>query len=293
MAFTTWLHAVAAFSLAGSISASPLDHDQQVLQMGALRNGAIDELKKAEIIPSIIDAFLPSLLVEATWSSSTDSKASALDGQPQAELGNTLRPKSLQDPPTVTLKLAGSSEDNRHGHDSAAVVSSSKSTTCALSMKTTYVLALTDPDAPSRNDPKWFEFCHWIATGLGAPSSPSHSSHLEEEPCVSSSITFSPTTSIDAATVWNGGHKLDDLIEYKPPSPPEKTGKHRYVFLVFVPANGTTEGLNLSKPGDRQRWGYDDKEVDDNGRVGVGKWARENGLVAVGANFIYAQNKKQ
>ncbi len=22
---------------------------------------------------------------------------------------------------------------------------------------------MTDPDAPSRKDPKWSEFCHWIA----------------------------------------------------------------------------------------------------------------------------------
>lgn len=24
-------------------------------------------------------------------------------------------------------------------------------------------IALTDPDAPSRDDPKWSEMCHWIA----------------------------------------------------------------------------------------------------------------------------------
>jgi phosphatidylethanolamine-binding protein (PEBP) family uncharacterized protein len=25
-------------------------------------------------------------------------------------------------------------------------------------------MVLTDPDAPSREDPKWGEFCHWIAS---------------------------------------------------------------------------------------------------------------------------------
>jgi hypothetical protein len=59
------------------------------------------------------------------------------------------------------------------------------------------------------------------------------------------------------------------------------------VFLVFAPSNGTTLPLDLSKPKDRQHWGYG-KE-----RKGVREWAKENELVPVGANFIYSQNKKQ
>lgn len=138
-----------------------------------------------------------------------------------------------------------------------------------------YVLTLTDPDAPSHDDPKWSEFCHWIATGLTAPT----------------------------GVLFASG--LQNIIEYKPPGPPPKTGKHRYVFVIFVPANGTTEGLHLSKPSDRKHWGYDEKGN------GVKDWARKNGLVPVGelssllrsslsgaltytaANFIYAQNDKQ
>lgn len=76
------------------------------------------------------------------------------------------------------------------------------------------------------------------------------------------------------------------MIGYKPPGPPPKTGKHRYVFLVFAPKNGTTEQLKLSKPKDRQHWGYE-KEG------GVRDWAESNGLVPVAANFVYAKNKKQ
>ena len=65
-------------------------------------------------------------------------------------------------------------------------------------------------------------------------------------------------------------------MEYKPPGPPPKTGKHRYVFLDFVPANGTSQPLNLTKPSDRQHWGTG-KE-----REGVRHWEKENGLVPVG-----------
>lgn len=81
--------------------------------------------------------------------------------------------------------------------------------------------------------------------------------------------------------------KLKDVIDYKPPGPPPKTGKHRYVFLAFAPVNGTTKKLQLSKPDDRQHWGTG-KE-----RHGVRDWAEDNGLVAVGANFIYSKNEEQ
>lgn len=83
------------------------------------------------------------------------------------------------------------------------------------------------------------------------------------------------------------GALIDSVRLPLAPGPPPKTGKHRYVFLVLAPANSTTEELHLSKPKDRQHWGYDWE------RMGVRQWMMENGLVAVGANFIYAQNKKQ
>jgi phosphatidylethanolamine-binding protein (PEBP) family uncharacterized protein len=143
-----------------------------------------------------------------------------------ASLGNTLNPKDLQSAPTVKLETA-KEED-------------------MVATGLSYVLTLTDPDAPSHNDPKWSEFCHWIATGLTAP------------------------TGVLSAT------GLENIIEYKPPGPPPKTGKHRYVFVIFVPANGTTEALHLSKPSDRKHWGYDEKGH------GVKDWARKNGLVPVG-----------
>lgn len=116
----------------------------------------------------------------------------------------------------------------------------------------TYVVTLTDPDAPSRDNPKWAEMCHFIATGLALSSSADGS-------C--SSIQLS---------------ELKDIMPYKPPGPPPKTGKHRYVFLIFAAANGTTDTLDLTKPKDRQHWGTG-KE-----RHGVRDWAHENGLLPVG-----------
>lgn len=109
-------------------------------------------------------------------------------------------------------------------------------------------LALTDPDAPSRDNPEWSEICHWIATGvqLTQPSTSGFSKDVQE------------------------------VMPYKPPGPPPKTGKHRYVFLALAPKNGTTEKLSLEKPGDRQHWGFGGE------REGVRMWAERNGLVVVG-----------
>lgn len=201
-------------------------------------------LEDAEIIPTVIDEFMPVLGLSASWTSDS------------ASLGNTLKPANLQSSPSVLLEKPDSD-----------VPSNIK-----LLPGMTFVLTLTDPDAPSRENPKWSEFCHWIATGVSVSAEAS-------------------------------GHNFKDVIEYKPPGPPAKTGKHRYVFLVFVPANGTTDKLHLTKPGARKHWGS------DHAGYGVREWAERNGLVPIGkslssgargmsltaiaANFIYAQNEKQ
>jgi phosphatidylethanolamine-binding protein (PEBP) family uncharacterized protein len=129
----------------------------------------------------------------------------------------------------------------------------------------TYVITLTDPDAPSRDNPEWSEMCHWIASNLtitqqtfSIPPVPFFSFRKSDE-----------DENVDEK-------KLEEVMEYKPPGPPPKTGKHRYVFLVFAPGNGTTEELYPSKPKDRQHWGTGEE------RSGVREWATENGLVPVG-----------
>lgn len=124
------------------------------------------------------------------------------------------------------------------------------------------MITLTDPDVPSRDDPKWAEYCHWIASGTLKPGI---CDPKDPEPC--------PPVLSD----------LDELVKYKAPTPPEKTSWHRYVFLAFVPSNGTTEKLHLSQPGERKRWGYEEGKGKDKGKTkGVRQWAEENGLAPVG-----------
>lgn len=111
-------------------------------------------------------------------------------------------------------------------------------------------LVLTDPDARSRDDPDWSEMCHWIATEI-------------------------PLTPSDG-TLTLSEEKMREIMPYKPPGPPPKTGKHRYVFAALAPQNGTFEPLNLTKPAERQHWGYGYP------RMGLRQWADDNGLVVIG-----------
>lgn len=155
-------------------------------------------------------------------------------------MGNTINPSKVQEQPDVQFI----------DH----VPSDSASSTRKLG-KMQFTLALTDPDAPSRDNPEWSEVCHWIATDV--------------------QIT-DPTD--DRKKVMPVGFSKDvkAVMPYKAPGPPPKTGKHRYVFVALAPKNGTTGALQLTKPDDRRHWGYG-KE-----RQGLRKWAEEMGLEVVG-----------
>jgi hypothetical protein len=177
----------------------------------------------------VIDDFLPTFTLKISWPSNSTAK-----------LGNTINPDDLQDTPKIELQ------------------DDPTSSMFKKSSPLKYTIAMTDPDAPSRDNPEWSEMCHWIATGVKVSSSSSSSSR-------------------DIHTT----KKFKEIMEYKPPGPPPKTGKHRYVFLAFAPANSTTKKLHLTKPDDRQHWGTG-KE-----RRGVRDWAEDNGLVAVGEFTIH------
>lgn len=69
---------------------------------------------------------------------------------------------------------------------------------------------------------------------------------------------------------------LTEILPYKAPGPPPKTGSHRYVFVALAPLNATTERLNLTVPASRKRWGFEGE------RAGLREWAGENGLGVVG-----------
>jgi phosphatidylethanolamine-binding protein len=185
-----------------------------------------DALKYSSIISDVLDDFEPTRSVSIAYPKAHES----------VQLGNDIPVESVSSRPVFEF----------HGMlaESGASGTSNK----------TLTLVLTDPDAKSRDNPKWSEMCHWILTNLTATAT--------------SDLTISAK---------------GELIEYLPPTPPPKTGKHRYVFVLLE----GQQGQALSAPSDRKHWGF--------GKVrhGVRDWAEENELKVVGANFFYAANKKQ
>ncbi|KAI7651489.1 hypothetical protein KC318_g15658, partial [Hortaea werneckii] len=225
--------------LAFVAAASTQQQDQQPL-IG--KHGLISSLKKAEIIPTVLDSFHPKLALDISWKHAT------------AHVGNTVDPDRLQKPPKTTLSSLN------HGEDTSETSPLLKPEEMQLT------ISLTDPDAPSRENPEWAQVCHWITT-----SAPKHGNAGQE---------------LDTNLSTEHPH-WEDIMPYKPPGPPPKTGKHRYVFVVLAPMNGTKEALHLVKPADRQHWGYGKADL------GLREWADEMGLEVLGANFVYAQNAEQ
>lgn len=67
-----------------------------------------------------------------------------------------------------------------------------------------YTLLIIDPDSPSRESPMFREFRHWMVMNI-------------------------PETAVD---------KGDEVLGCITPFPPEDSGLHRYVFLVYKQLNG-------------------------------------------------------
>jgi len=112
------------------------------------------------IVPDVIDE-APKALIEVKYVSGVAAKE-----------GNVLTPTQVKDTPNVTWEA----DPNKF-----------------------YALLLTDPDAPSRKEPIYREWHHWLVVNIP-------------------------------------GSKVDDgetLSEYVGSGPPPDTGLHRYVFLVF------------------------------------------------------------
>ena len=182
-----------------------------------------------------MDDFSPSVSVELSYSSKHKT----------VKLGNSIKPKHVTSQPVFNI------------------YSTNSAPTLTQKSNATYVLALTDPDATSRSDPAKAQMCHWIATNITLPFFQS---------VVVDSSEFS---SFAGKSARYGAGGINELIPYFPPTPPPKTGYHRYVFVVLA-FDSSDDEAKLKKPKDRPHWGY--------GKVGTGvrEWADENNLVVVG-----------
>lgn len=193
-------------------------------------DSVVSALKKEQIIPDVIpEDFVPTTLLNVSW------------GDKEAQLGNELTKADTAEIPVITF--APGSDDHPDS---------------------TYTLAFLDPDAPSRADPKFGPFRHWVWTGLKAPA-------------VDTIAALAKQSNVSSAPVGAQSSK-EPVTPYRPPGPGPGTGVHRYVFLLFrepsegfeVPEGSPEYGAELEQ---RRKWS------------GV-EFGKRYGLTLVGANFF-------
>jgi len=205
-------------------------------QVGARRNvstkqeDVVKYLKKSGIFSDVLPEFTPKVQLHARFLSSGE----------EAAFGNNMAPVDAQGKPNIEI-LPFPKEDGLPSD---------------LMGKQAFVV-MTDPDAPSRENPEWSEFCHWVAS-VKLP------------------------TSKDGGEVVHNGEHFKELIEYAGPAPPQDTGKHRYLLLLLQ-----GDAKNAEAPSERKKWGNSEQ------RTGVKQWAEKNGLKPIAANFFYSEAKPE
>ncbi|KAH3899583.1 YbhB/YbcL family Raf kinase inhibitor-like protein SCDLUD_003863 [Saccharomycodes ludwigii] len=197
----------------------------------------LEALSKHSIIPDVFpntnSSLLPKTLLSVEY-----------PGGLTVAMGNILPIDKTQSAPKFQLLSLSN-------NDSTVIDTSSK-----------YTLVLTDPDAPSRTEKKWSEYCHWIVTDLIAEHGGAGGN--------------------DLVTINSNDKNAKTIIDYLGPAPPRGTGSHRYIFCLF---KGVPTKYNPSSDNKRANWGYGTPAT------GVEKWSKDNGLELVGVNFFFAENK--
>ncbi|KAF8729232.1 hypothetical protein AX14_006310 [Amanita brunnescens Koide BX004] len=145
-------------------------------------------LHHEQIIPDVITAnaatkFEPSVLFSIIWPSGRETVLSS--SAVELTEADTLDEPDINFTPMVL--------------PDASALSTSAGT------EATYTLVMTDPDAPSRDEPLYREFRHWVISGLK-----------------SAAETSSNATSLVAIKT------RPSITPYRPPAPRPGSGVHRY-----------------------------------------------------------------
>uniref|UniRef100_A0A183C0A3 Phosphatidylethanolamine-binding protein n=1 Tax=Globodera pallida TaxID=36090 RepID=A0A183C0A3_GLOPA len=156
-----------------------------------------EEFKKQGIVPDVVTK-APEKRAKVVFDSGVESN-----------LGNVLTPTQVQHPPKVTWEAEAGK---------------------------LYSLIMTDPDAPSRKEPKFREWHHWLVVNI-------------------------PGTELD---------KGDVLSEYVGAGPPQGTGLHRYVFLIYQQKSkiNDPEHGHLTNRSDDKRGGWKAQKFADKHALG-------------------------
>ncbi|AOA63624.1 Carboxypeptidase Y inhibitor, function requires acetylation by the NatB N-terminal acetyltransferase [Komagataella phaffii GS115] len=220
---------------------------KQSMNLVTISDSIRENLIKHEVIPDVIKdkSFVPKGLLIISY------------GSPDKEvvLGNTLKVEDAQSIPKITFTVNLNEEQE-----------------IASFFDEKFTLVVTDPDAPSRTDNKWSEFCHYVVSDLSL-STKSGTTDAEDQ------VNF--TTDLKVDTIPESDSKT--LVPYLGPGPPPKTGLHRYVFLLYKQKPGVS--LEGPDPKNRPNWGTGIPGS------GVSDWAAKNSLSLLAVNFFFAQNK--
>ncbi|PFH47277.1 hypothetical protein AMATHDRAFT_77273 [Amanita thiersii Skay4041] len=200
----------------------------------------VTALQRSQIIPDVIPAihpptgtFQPSVLFSIIWPNGREAVLSASPVELTQE--DTVDEPDINFTPMILSDISAASQ--------------------SADTEPTYTLVMTDPDAPSREEPLFREFRHWVITGIkSAPDSSSKVANLN-------AIKTKPSTT-----------------PYRPPGPRPGSGIHRYTFLLFEePAGGITIPQGEPEYGsaleERRSWD-------------AMAFARKYNLKLVGANFF-------
>ncbi|XP_067132921.1 protein D3-like isoform X2 [Centruroides vittatus] len=125
----------------------------------------VNSMEENGVVPDVLDT-APRYIAEIKY-----------EGGETVNLGNELTPTQVKDPPTYI--------------------------NYPTEPDVLYTLCLTDPDAPSRQNPKYREWHHWLVVNI-------------------------PGTDVSKGEV---------LSEYVGSGPPKGTGLHRYVYVVYKQPN--------------------------------------------------------
>ncbi|KAK1225807.1 hypothetical protein PQX77_011218 [Marasmius sp. AFHP31] len=197
-------------------------------------SAVVNALKREQIIPDVVpEDFNPSVLFSVIYPNGKEAVLST----------ELIRDDTLDEPEINFTPMIASDE-------AAGEFTGNE---------TTYTLVMTDPDAPSRAEPKYRQFRHWVITGLKSPAE----SSSETENLVA--LKTKPSTT-----------------PYRPPGPPPGSGLHRYTFLLFQEPKG-----GYSIPQDAKEHGAALEERRSWNAVEFGK---QYGLKLVGANYFLVRS---
>ncbi|TFK64213.1 PEBP-like protein [Pluteus cervinus] len=223
-------------------------------QLDAL-TATVAALKRVDLIPDVLpDSFHPSALFSVVYPTRTESGTPS--GGKEAVLATELaREDTLEEPIINFSPTVIAIESPICTEPPASVLAGS------FSEEATFTLVMADPDAPSRSDPKYRQFRHWVITGLKYPP-----------------------LSLEGATNLTAIKAKPSTTPYRAPGPPPGSGVHRYTFLLFEePAGGYTI------PPDAPEWG---SALEERRSWNAVKFGEQYGLKLIGANYFIVRSKE-